>query len=81
MSTAPNPLAETIQEEPTYTVAEIAAIWKISKDSVKRLFANEEGVLVFRPSFQRNTKRRAKVTLRIPKSVFDRVKHKHARVV
>lgn len=54
-----------------YTVDEIAAMWKLSHDSVRRLFRNEPGVLVISP---RNRKgKRSYTTLRIPSSVVERV--------
>jgi hypothetical protein len=54
-----------------YTVAEIAEMWNLSNDAVRRLFSKEPGVLILgnRP---RGTKRRY-TTLRIPQSVLDRV--------
>jgi hypothetical protein len=54
-----------------YTVAEVAAMWKISLDTVRRLFRNEPGVIALG-----NTKpqgRRRYVTLRIPQSVLEKV--------
>ena len=57
--------------EPHYTVDEIAQAWKLSPDKVRRLFENEAGVLVLENpgAF---SKRRYR-TLRIPKSVVERV--------
>ena len=54
-----------------YTVDEIAQAWKLSRSKVRRLFENEPGVLVLenRGSFSRRRYR----TLRIPKSVVERV--------
>ena len=53
------------------TVAEIAEMWNLSSDAVRRLFCNEPGVLIL-GSPARGTKRRY-TTLRIPQSVLDRV--------
>ena len=56
-----------------YSVAEVAKTWKLSANTVRRVFENEPGVLAIgepRPKFGR---RRGKVTLRIPQSVLDRV--------
>lgn len=58
-------------EERFYTVAEIAEVWKLSPDKVRRLFDGEPGVLVFESS-SAFSKRRYR-TLRIPQSVFERV--------
>jgi hypothetical protein len=57
--------------EPHYTVDEVAQLWKLSTDFVRRLFRDEPGVLVISPR-QRKGKR-AYVTLRIPQSVLERV--------
>jgi hypothetical protein len=55
-----------------YTVVEIAAIWNLSKDAVRRLFQDEPGVLVLGDASPRRRKRPYK-TLRIPQSVVERV--------
>lgn len=54
-----------------FTVADIAEIWKLSPDKVRRLFDREADVLVFenKSAFSR---RRYRI-LRIPQSVFERV--------
>lgn len=56
-----------------YSVAEVAEMWQISPNAVRKLFQNEPGVLALgdvRPKYGR---RRGYVTLRIPQSVLDRV--------
>jgi hypothetical protein len=58
-------------EERHYTVAEIAALWNLSVDSVRKLFRNEAGVLAIGTVSPRG--RRRYVTLRIPASVLERV--------
>jgi len=57
--------------EQFYSVAEIAARWKVSRDFVRRLFEREARVLVFGNSPARG-KRRYR-TLRVPKDVLLRV--------
>jgi hypothetical protein len=57
-----------------YTVDEIAAMWKVSRDTVRRLFRNESGVLAISPRRRRGT--RSYTTLRVPQSVLDRVHRK-----
>lgn len=55
-----------------YTVAEIAALWSLSDDAVRKIFEKESGVLVIgdtRPSLRR----RRYTTLRIPQDVVERV--------
>lgn len=62
-----------------YSVAEVAEMWKLSPDSVRRLFQSEPGVLVFgeaRPKYGR----RRYVTLRIPESVLERVHRRMSHV-
>jgi hypothetical protein len=47
-----------------YSVAEVAMLWSLSRDSVRRIFRREPGVLVIGDRY---------VTLRIPESVLQRV--------
>lgn len=54
-----------------YTVDEIAAAWNLSRDTIRRMFINEDGVLkICRPGTRY---KRAHTTLRIPESVKWRV--------
>lgn len=73
-----NPAREShlssIVEDAYYSVDEIAALWKLSRDSVRRLFKNEPGVLAIAPRQRRG--KRGYVTLRIPSSVVERVHRK-----
>jgi hypothetical protein len=63
--------ATGVFEERHYTVAEIAEMWKLSKDAVRRLFCKEPGVLTLgNPT---NGRKRRYTTLRIPQSVLERV--------
>jgi hypothetical protein len=56
--------------EKHYTVYELAALWSISPNTVRRLFENEPGVLVItRPKPNKRIHR----TIRIPESVAQRV--------
>ena len=54
-----------------YSVAEIAALWSLSSDAVRRVFEREPGVLLI-GSDGRDGKRRYR-TLRIPEAVMERV--------
>jgi len=54
-----------------YTVAQIAKMWQLSSDSVRRLFGQEPGVVDV------GNGRRA--MLRVPQSVLDRVHEKRSR--
>jgi len=58
-------------EEHHYSVAEIAAMWNLSVDAVRKLFSNEPGVLVLAGPKRRG--KRGYTTLRIPQSVLERV--------
>ena len=54
-----------------YTVDEIAQTWNLSKDTIRRVFLAEEGVLkIARPGTRY---KRSHTTLRIPDSVMCRV--------
>jgi hypothetical protein len=61
-------------EEQFYTVAEAAAILKVSTDKITRMFEHEPGVVDL-GSPEKLHKRRYRV-LRIPHAVFNRVIHK-----
>lgn len=54
-----------------YTPTELAELWSLSQDTVRRMFENEPGVLVFENPV-RSSSRRFR-TLRIPESVAQRV--------
>ena len=54
-----------------YSLAELAGMWSLSADTVRRMFENEAGVLVFENPV-RSSSRRFR-TLRIPESVAQRV--------
>jgi hypothetical protein len=58
-------------EQRHFSVAEIAAAWNLSTDAVRRLFCNEPGVLVIGRRIKGS--KRQYTTLRIPKSVLERV--------
>ena len=61
----------SLMGEHHYSVRELAAMWNLSDDTIRRLFANEPDVqVVERPG--RTEKRRFR-TLRIPVSVAQRV--------
>lgn len=70
-STATSQLGSAAFAERHYTVAEIAANWSLSTDTVTRLFEHEPGVLVIGDPAPRHKRRY--LTLRIPESVVERV--------
>jgi hypothetical protein len=55
-----------------YTVEEIAELWRISEEFVRRLFEKEAGVLVLGDGRGGRHKRRYR-TVRIPEPVLERV--------
>ena len=63
--------AKGVFAERHYTVTEVAEMWSLSKDAVRRLFQKEPGVVVLTKPV-RGSKRRY-TTLRIPQSVLERV--------
>lgn len=66
----------SVAEEKHYTVFEIAEIWGVSHMTIRRLFENEPGVLVFGSPETRYGRKRT--TMRIPHSVLERVHEKRS---
>ncbi len=60
-----------------YSVEELAKIWRLSADFVRRLFLREPDVVVF---YRQQQGRRVYRTLRIPESVALRVHRRMQRV-
>jgi hypothetical protein len=60
-----------LKDERHFTPQELADLWKVSIQTIREIFQNEEGVLKIGRDGTR-TRRRYK-TLRIPESVVDRV--------
>lgn len=61
----------------TFTVAQVASLLSLSPDTIRRMFANEPGVIPLGDEHPRGKRRR--VTLRIPRAVLERVKRKRAK--
>ena len=57
--------------EKHFTPAELAERWNLSHDTIRRMFENEPGVLIFENAERSPSRRRR--TLRIPESVAERV--------
>lgn len=70
----PSPSAVT---ERHYAVAEVAELWNLSTDAIRKLFQDEPGVLVI--GSQSPHKRRY-TTLRIPASVLQRVHRRMTKI-
>jgi hypothetical protein len=62
---------ESRMYEKHYAPAELGELWNLSADTVRRMFENEPGVLVFENAV-RSSSRRFR-TLRIPASIAERV--------
>jgi hypothetical protein len=62
-----------------YTVGEIAALWNLSDDAVRKIFENEPGVVAIRDARPTVRKRRY-TTLRIPEDVLARVHRRLSKV-
>jgi hypothetical protein len=61
----------TLATERHYTIAEVAAMWSLSKQTVRRILKKEAGVLVIgRPG---NERRQGYQTVRVPESVLQRI--------
>lgn len=63
-----------------YTPLELARLWKFDESTIRRMFIDEPGVLVFGKERRRDG-RRDYVTLRIPESVARRVYESRIRKV
>lgn len=59
---------------PILTVAQVAAIWQLSDDTVRRIFEDEPDVLRVGDAHPRG--KRPRVTVRIPRKVMERVERK-----
>ena len=57
--------------EPHLTIQQIAALWQLSEDSVRKLFQDEPGVLEIGQG-NKPRKRASYRTFRVPQSVVDR---------
>ena len=71
----PQPFVDDGQD--VFTVAQVASLLSLSPDTIRRLFVNEPGVIILGDEHPRRGHKR--VTLRIPRAVFGRVKRKRAR--
>lgn len=69
-------MSEELEE--LYTPQDLAELWKFDESTVRRMFQDEPGVLKFGKGNPRSGKK-VYVTLRIPKSVVQRVYSKRMR--
>ena len=64
--------------EHQFTPRELAELWKFDESTIRRMFIDEPGVLVYGKERRRDG-RRGYVTLRIPASVASRVYERRRR--
>lgn len=77
---SPTPIGEDgLSSERHYAPEELAVLWNLSPDAVRRLFESEPGVFVLEGKGTRYGRRRYR-TMRIPASVAERV-HRRLSVV
>jgi hypothetical protein len=69
-ATDPNEPAAAPRFEQHFSIKQLADMWNLSQDSVRRLFLHEPGVVVLQ---RKRPYRRSYRTLRIPESVAMRV--------
>ncbi len=65
------PLGSPVSIERHYAPSEVSQIWQLDVATVPRLFRDEPGVLVLQSSIKKGI--REYKTIRIPKSVLERV--------
>jgi len=70
------PPENVVRPESYFTPAEIAKLWRLSVDTVRRLFEHEPGVFIYE-KLSSNHKRRYR-TIRIPNSVLVRVQKRRS---
>jgi hypothetical protein len=63
--------SDQLFKERHYAVQEVALMWHISPDAIRKLFRNEPGVLILGDKVGR--RKRPYTTMRIPQSVLERV--------
>jgi len=59
------------------TVSQAASLLNLSPDTIRRMFRNEPGIITLGTEPSRG--KRGKITMRIPREVFERVKRKRAK--
>jgi hypothetical protein len=77
----PSPSAPGVSPfiERHYSASELAELWNLSLDTIRRIFENEPGVLVLGEDRGKRNRRRY-TTLRIPESVAARVHRRLSKV-
>ena len=78
LSAPQSPVAFSAYTERHFSVAEVADLWNLSQDFVRKIFQKEPGVLIL--GGQGSVRARRYTTLRIPESVLQRVHRRLANV-
>jgi len=68
----PPPVETPAASERHYTPSEVAVLWRLSVEMIRRLFQNEPGVMVIQGPTRKG--KRPYKTIRIPHSVLERVR-------
>jgi hypothetical protein len=68
----PSPVETPAVGERHYRPSEIADLWRLSVEMIRRLFQNEPGVMVIQGPIRKG--KRPYKTIRIPHSVLERVR-------
>jgi hypothetical protein len=63
--------------EKHYSVIEVAKLWGLSENTIRRMFTDEPGVVEW--GSEESRFKRAYKTMRIPESVLQRVHRRHAK--
>lgn len=63
--------------EKHYSVIEVAKLWSLSENTIRRMFTGEPGVVEW--GSEESRFKRAYKTMRIPESVLQRVHRRHAK--
>jgi hypothetical protein len=63
-------------KQENFTVAQVASLWELSRDTIQRMFEDEPGVITLGSKNPRGKRKR--VTIRIPRAVMNRVKKRRS---
>ena len=69
----------TVAQDQHYVPGELAKLWHMSPNSVRRIFRNEPGVILIEPPTPKKPRKRRLVQMRIPASVVQRVHAKPSK--
>lgn len=61
----------SVPAERHYTAAQVAELWQFDAETIRRLFQDEQGVVVLQAPIKKG--KRSYKTIRIPQSILERV--------